>query len=83
MINFFNRLETFPGGGTFWGLGRLLTKAKGFDEVAYVLNHFCFFFLSPMPSRFNHSTRTGEAGRCGFLFYARSIALFLIIGVKI
>jgi hypothetical protein len=44
MINFFNRLETFPGGGTFWGLGRLLTKAKGFDEVAYVLNHFCFFF---------------------------------------
>ena len=24
---------TATGGGTFWGLGRLLTKAKGFDEV--------------------------------------------------
>jgi hypothetical protein len=35
--------------------------------------------LSPIPSRFNHSTGTGKAGRCGFLFYARSIALILII----
>jgi len=25
---------TATGGGTFWGLGRLLTKAKGFDEVS-------------------------------------------------
>jgi pantothenate kinase len=27
---------TATGGGTFWGLGRLLTKAKGFDEVRFV-----------------------------------------------
>ena len=24
---------TATGGGTFWGLGRLLTGAKGFDEL--------------------------------------------------
>jgi len=24
---------TATGGGTFWGLGKLLTKAKGFDEL--------------------------------------------------
>lgn len=24
---------TSMGGGTFWGLGSLLTKAKGFDEL--------------------------------------------------
>ena len=24
---------TATGGGTFWGLGRMLTKAKGFDEL--------------------------------------------------
>ena len=28
---------TATGGGTFWGLGRLLTNAKGFDEVSVLL----------------------------------------------
>jgi 1,4-dihydroxy-2-naphthoate octaprenyltransferase len=42
----------------------------------YVCMHL---FLSPIPSRFNHSIGTGEAGRCGFLFYARSITLIVVI----
>ena len=30
---------TATGGGTFWGLGRLLTKAKGFDELLEMATH--------------------------------------------
>lgn len=37
MLNKQNNLTfisgTATGGGTFWGLGSLLTKAKGFDEL--------------------------------------------------
>jgi hypothetical protein len=39
---------TATGGGTFWGLGRLLTKAKGFDEVA------CFFLCILLHSGKGH-----------------------------
>lgn len=28
---------TATGGGTFWGLGKLLTKAEGFDEVCILV----------------------------------------------
>ena len=30
---------TATGGGTFWGLGRLLTGAKGFDELLEMATH--------------------------------------------
>jgi len=30
---------TSTGGGTFWGLGSLLTDAKGFDELLQLANH--------------------------------------------
>ena len=45
---------TATGGGTFWGLGRLLTGAKGFDELLgnkLALQEFFFTFMLASVSR--------------------------------